>query len=132
MSLTGPYFSKPALGETDAELNPETLSCLVDNTKSNTPPISCDEVERCLPDANPDWSGAYTRLSVDIELYSANWFTQKGVRKVDIDNFLKSCLDSIFKHYAFDDSAIFHLNVQKLGTEFGDKTIVKIAHMDNN
>jgi Holliday junction resolvase RusA-like endonuclease len=90
------------------------------------------EVERCLPDANPDWSGAYTRLSVDIELYSANWFTQKGVRKVDIDNFLKSCLDSIFKHYAFDDSAIFHLNVQKLGTEFGDKTIVKIAHMDNN
>lgn len=69
-------------------------------------------------------------LSVEIELYSDRWFTQKGVRKVDLDNKIKPLLDAVFKHYGFDDSKVFRLDVRKLvGAE---KTVMRIAALECN
>lgn len=86
------------------------------------------EVEKHIPDGIPDWSGPFTRLSVEIELHSPEWFTKKGVRKRDLDNYIKVLLDSVFKHLLVDDSAIFGLKATKVsGLE---KTIIRIGHWD--
>jgi Holliday junction resolvase RusA-like endonuclease len=83
----------------------------------------CAVVERLVPDC-PPW-GPFSQLHVDVDLYSEAWFTKKGVRKRDIDNFVKPLLDSIFKHWVLDDSNIFTLNVRKcVGVE---KTVVRIG-----
>ena len=86
-------------------------------------------VEKLIPDGMPDW-GNFTTLSVVIEFYSETWFTKKGVRKRDVDNFIKPLLDSIFKHFDIDDSQIFDLKASK---KFGpDRTVVKIFHLDEH
>jgi Holliday junction resolvase RusA-like endonuclease len=88
-------------------------------------------VERHIPDGIPDWSAPYVRLSVEIELHSERWFAKKGVRKVDVDNFVKTTLDAIFKNLPFDDAAIFHLTAHKVvGTS--EKTVVRIGSMDES
>ncbi len=81
-------------------------------------------VERCIPDGIPDFAGSL--LSVEIDLLAPNWMTQKGEpRKVDADNYAKTCIDSIFMHLPVDDSRIFTLKVSKVSGPV-PKTIVRI------
>jgi len=76
-----------------------------------------------IPKNIPDLS--LCTLSVEISLHS-NWFTQKGdIRKKDADNYVKTTLDSVFKHLGVDDSHIFSLNVTKVQA-VTEKTVIAI------
>ena len=86
-------------------------------------------VEQYIPDC-PDLSSS--PLAVEVTLYSPEWFTKKGtIRKVDLDNYAKVLLDSIFKHLIVDDSQIFQLKMFK---EQGSspRTLVKIYDLSVN
>lgn len=86
-------------------------------------------VELHIPDC-PDLSSS--PLAVEITLYKEDWFTKKGtIRRADIDNYVKTCLDSIFKHLNADDSQVFQLKVVK---EHGSspRTLVKIYDLSVN
>ena len=67
-------------------------------------------------------------LSVEMDVHRPDWFTQKGTaRRVDLDNYIKCCLDALFKALDLDDKWIFHLHVKKAMTE---KTGVAITIYD--
>lgn len=68
-------------------------------------------------------------LALEVLLYSNNWFTKKGtIKKIDVDNFLKSTLDGYFAAIGLDDSQIFDLHASK---HFGeDKTIIRLYEFE--
>jgi len=83
-------------------------------------------VEQYIPDNIPDLSRSC--LSVEIDLIAPNWFTKVGsIRKVDVDNYAKTCLDAIFYHLPIDDSHIFTLKISKVVSDSQNRrTVVRI------
>jgi len=84
----------------------------------------CVLVEAHMPKAPFYLSSA--PLSVEIDFCSPQWLTKAGgIRKADLDNRIKCCLDAVFAHLPVDDSHVFELKVTKvLGDEY--KTEVRI------
>ena len=70
------------------------------------------------------------KLSVEVDLIADDWMCKNGnVKKRDIDNCLKTLLDSIFSCLDTDDSYIWDLKVRKIdGPEA--KTVVRIYELE--
>lgn len=65
-------------------------------------------------------------LSVEIDIYR-DWYTQqKSIRKVDLANFEKTLIDTVFPHLQLDDAQIFRIKMAKIQTEGIEKTVLKI------
>ena len=70
------------------------------------------------------------KLSVEVDLISDDWMCKNGnVKKRDIDNCLKTLLDSIFSCLDTDDSYIWDLKVRKVDGPI-QKTVVRIYELE--
>lgn len=69
------------------------------------------------------------RLSVRLIVYSSNWLTKtKNIRKVDVSNYEKASIDTLFQALRIydsdlDDSQIFSISIQKVDS---DKNYIQI------
>ena len=66
------------------------------------------------------------KLSIDVT------FEMKGFRKRDIDNMMKSLLDSLEGRIFENDNQIFEMNVKKFDNCNQDKTIISIKQIFEN
>ena len=66
------------------------------------------------------------KLSIDVT------FEMKGIRKRDIDNMMKSLLDSLEGKVFENDSEIYEMNVKKFDNCNQDKTIISIKQIFEN
>lgn len=73
----------------------------------------------------PEFNGP---LKIEMELHSPDWFTKDNKpRKIDGSNFIKTAIDSVFKHLNVDDSYAFRETVEKIESE-RKFTVVKISY----
>ena len=66
------------------------------------------------------------KLSIDVT------FEMKGIRKRDIDNMMKSLLDSLEGKVFENDNQIYEMNVKKFDNCNQDKTIISIQQIFEN
>ena len=66
------------------------------------------------------------KLSIDVT------FEMKGSRKRDLDNMMKSLLDSLEGKVFENDSEIYEMNVRKIANCKEDKTIISIKQIFEN
>ena len=66
------------------------------------------------------------KLSIDVT------FEMKGIRKRDIDNMMKSLLDSLEGKVFENDNQIFEMNVRKIDNCKEDRTIISVKQIFEN
>jgi Holliday junction resolvase RusA-like endonuclease len=71
------------------------------------------------------------RLSIVIEIYE-QWLTKKGeIKRADISNKEKFCVDSVFLSLGLDDKQIFNHTMIKKHSLTEDKVAITIEHINN-
>ena len=86
------------------------------------------EAIMCATPHIPNFMG---KLKVVVELYAPDWFLKKNpsqAKRRDASNYLKTSVDSVFKHLLIDDCWIFEETaVKKDANEF--YTIIRISDL---
>ncbi len=73
------------------------------------------------------YEGGLLNITVDVQ---DSFFTKGGdVRRVDIDNYLKQTLDSIFPVIGLDDKLVFNLRARKVQYAGQPKCAIKIKEI---
>lgn len=84
-------------------------------------------VEKYYADSPNKYKGGLLVVKVDIH---TNFLTKGGeVRRIDIDNFAKQIIDSIFPPLNIDDKMIFDLRLRKVQYDGNPKAIITIKEI---
>ncbi len=84
-------------------------------------------VAKALSDSKGKYNGGL--LSVKIEVHHQFYYKNGEVKRIDIDNFAKNIIDSIFPVINIDDKMIFDLTLKKKDYNGLPKCLVEIKEL---
>lgn len=79
-------------------------------------------VQKYYKDSRTKYEGGL--LTVRVHVYDSFFTKAHTIRTLDIDNFAKQIIDSVFPPLGIDDKAIFNLNLRKVNYDKGQPYII--------